>query len=198
MKPNDVIKKMIELGSNSDVELKKIEQIDGAMEVTFMDNGANGKRKLPKSFEELCASENPNIPRVFLFNKFDFDPYDFIPLTSYENRIIDEMQRFTADRAIAEAFVALQKLILLRDCYNGGWKPNWNKEWFQGHRVDVIQLRGVFEAPGKFEVHVTCAAYTPHLLYFKDYKTAMEFLRNFEDLILKLAPLYGVMKGGKE
>ena len=100
-------------------------------------------------------------------------------LQSYDNRLIEEMEKFTGDRATAEAVLALCQLIQLRNAYNGDWVPDWtdNESKFT---IDFIEAE-IYAG----EVRGCC---TP--LFFKTKELRDEFLRNFRDLIEKLKPLY--------
>ena len=187
MKPNDVIKKMKELGSNSDVEIKKIEQIDGAMEVTFMEDCKTENQNRPKSWEEFCALYPMKTPYNFTVRKSDLDPHrDY--LQPYHERLVEDMEKFTGNIATAEAMIALIQLILLRNCYNTGHVFDY---------LDDDELKYIIT----FHKGVVVPDYTydnRHLLTFWNENIRDEFLYYFKPLIEKLCPLYGVMEGGKE
>lgn len=139
------------------------------------------ERKLPKSWEEFC--ETYPIPFAFAKTKTDFDPFQAYRVP-YHNRLVDAMHEFTNDHATAEAVLALCKLILLRDCYNGDWVPDWDgpePKYFIEFSEEKI---------------ITDAYYTIQSspLFFKTEELRDEFLRNFRDLIEKLKPLYGIIK----
>lgn len=185
MKPNDVIKKMKELGCNSDVEIKKIEQIDGAMEVTFMDDGANEKRKLPKSWEEFCEMFPIKDGESYIHSTGEIEEYLYhrnIPRYIKDKNILP-------DRATSEAVLALFQLIHLRNCYNGDWVPDWTDDEEEKY---TIEFRRATTMVDRHEIYSTSP------LYFKSKELRDEFLRYFRQLIEKLKPLYGIKGGGEE
>lgn len=181
MKPNDVIKKMKELGCNSDVEIKKIEQIDGAMEVTFMDDGSNENRKLPKSWEAFCEMFPVKNGESFILEG------DALEVNWGENQNEKErlykMKDLLPNRTIAESMIALFQLIQLCKVYNGDWKPDWNSDNIESNNA-MINVNAKHS--------ISCG-----MLYFKTRELRDEFMRHFSPLIDKLRPLYGVLEGGE-
>lgn len=179
MKPNDVIKKMKELGCNSDVEIKKIEQIDGAMEVTFMDDCANGKRKLPKSWEEFCKMFPVKNGEAFMMEGEALE----INGIEKEDKRGNNMKDLLPNRVMAESLIVLCQLIQLCKAYNGDWKPDWNADKAETNNA-MINVNAKHA--------ISCG-----MLYFKTKELRDEFMRYFSPLIDKLRPLYGVMEGGE-
>lgn len=94
------------------------------------------------------------------------------------------------DNAVTEAMLALLKLIQLRDCYNGDWVPDWNKD--DENKYMIVLKKG---EPYKMSPFYS-VAYSP--LYFKTEELCDLFLRNFRPLIENLRPLYGIKEGGEE
>jgi hypothetical protein len=165
-------------------EIEKVELVDGVAVVTFREK----KRKLPHSWEECCEMFPMKIPYNFAVKRSDLMADDFIFLNSYHNRLLEDMEKFTGNRATAEAVLAFTQLIQLRECYNGYWVPD-SKEVPKPYCIDFAD--GI----------IRCARYD-HLqtsvLFFKTEKLRDEFLRHFRPLIEKLKPLYGIKKGGEE
>ena len=74
---------------------------------------------------------------------------------------------------------ALKKLILLRDFYNNGWKPNWDKII-----EDKFHIKKDYDGETKnlsFNVGITYKPLT--FLTFNNSESAYEFLDNFRELI---------------
>ena len=166
-------------------EIEKVEIVDGVAVVTF----CKKKRKLPKSWDEFCEMFPMKIPYNFGIKKQDLYSDDVVFLQSYNNRLIEEMGKFTGNYIIAEAVLALCQLIQLRNCYNGDWVPDWKEPNEQKYTIDIefCVLLG-------FQ-HQTCCS---TILYFKSKELRDEFLRCFRPLIEKLKPLYGIKEGGEE
>lgn len=184
--PNDKTSWVVNVPDGCEIESYDIK--DGKVIVIF--DCQNDE--FPKSWEEFCEN-NP-----LKNNEISIDPEDctlYDRSSCIENPTPRDIQTDILtfqDRATAEALIALCKLIRLRDHYNKGWIPDWHKGFFSGYRVSYINIRGIYECKGKFEIYTSFCAENPQLLYFKDQATASEFLRNFRTLIEKLKPLYGV------
>ena len=74
---------------------------------------------------------------------------------------------------------ALKKLILLRDFYNNGWKPNWRKII-----EDKFHIKKDYDGETKNLSFNVESAYRPlTFLTFNNSKYAHEFLTNFRELI---------------
>lgn len=114
------------------------------------------------------------------------DPIDNRRITTQVN-IPSVIADFTEDPELSDALVALIKLILLRNAYNGDLVPDWND-------CNRKFITGIYN--NDISVWSTCNTAFP--LYFKTEELCDEFLRNFRDLIEKLKPLYGIKKGGEE
>ena len=166
-------------------EIEKVELVDGVAVVTFREK----ERKLPKTWEEFCEMFPMKLPYNFAIKKHDLYQDDLMFLQSYDNRLIEEIEKFTGDRATAEAVLALCQLIQLRDCYNGDWVPDWK---------DLTEQKFVIEFTALSDDFITRKIKYQHtsLLFFKSKELCDEFLRNFRDLIEKLKPLYSIKEGG--
>lgn len=74
---------------------------------------------------------------------------------------------------------ALKKLILLRDFYNNGWKPDWDKLIEDKYHIEKDYDRETKVI--SFDVGITFRPST--FLTFNNSEYAHEFLTNFRDLI---------------
>ena len=99
----------------------------------------------------------------------------------YEDKHIPNWSNYThwEEWEDAEAATALSRLVRLRDCYNEGWRPNWEDGYeikyclvFSGNKLCKTTLYG-----------------DQCVLAFKTGKLREKFLVNFEDLIKKAKPL---------
>lgn len=170
-------------------EIEKVEIVDGAAVVTFREK----ERKLPKSWEEFCEKYPIkdgecviNSSCVVAELKPSSEEFNFSGFDKTKRHIATV--GILPDRATAEAVLALCQLIQLRECYNQGWRPNWNGN----DEKYCIELYA-----NEFDIeNWKCRATSP--LFFKTEELRDEFLHNFRPLIEKLKPLYGIKEGGKE
>lgn len=161
-------------------EIEKVELIDGVAVVTFRDKD----RKLPKTWEEFCEMY-PVKPREFYID----DSSRILNRTDEgDERNIYEDKNMLPDRATAEAVLTLCQLIQLRDCYNGGWVPDWNNYKQDKH---TIEFHGN-------EIFCDMVVRNTAILSFETEELRDKFLENFGDLVEKLKPLYGIKEGGEE
>ena len=72
----------------------------------------------------------------------------------------------------SKAFVALGKLIQLRDAWCDNWKPDWDKDYI---KYTIINTRGC--------IRLNTAVITSSVLAFPTKEIATEFLETFKDLI---------------
>jgi hypothetical protein len=159
-------------------EIEKVELVNGVAVVTFREK----KRKIPKTWEEF--GETYTVPFAF---RPKCDPLDNRRITTQVN-IPCVMADFTDDPELSGALVALIKLILLRNCYNEDWVPDWEdseKKW-----VILFSKKSIEKT--------TCTYVTASELYFKTEELRDEFFKYFRPLIEKLKPLYGIKEGGEE
>ena len=165
-------------------EIEKAEIVDGVAVVTFREK----KRKLPKSWDEFCEMFPMKIPYNFGIKKQDLYSDDVVFLQSYNNRLIEEMGKFTGNYIIAEAVLALCQLIQLRNCFNDDWAPDWSDKEQDKYTITIIGN----------EIETDCVISCTDILYFKTEELRDEFLRCFRPLIEKLKPIYGIKEGGEE
>lgn len=157
-------------------EIEKVEMIDGVAVVTFKPQ----ERRLPKSWEEFCEMFHVQGGECYIN-----DLSEIKNVVTGCVRGIERDESLLPDRATAEAVLALCQLIQLRNAYNGDWKPDWTSP--------EAKFMIYFNDKGNL-VSTSCSSLAD-LLFFKNEKLCEEFLRNFSDLIKKLKPLYGIVKG---
>jgi hypothetical protein len=124
------------------------------------------KKELPKTWSEFCQN-NP-----IKNGEFFIDDISEIVKTDSGYRNSDLDANSLPSREYAEAMIALCKLIRLRDCYNDGWKPDWNN------------------SETKYAIHIRCnklevgtVGNVSFVLTFKTQELRDTFLYNFKDLI---------------
>ena len=128
------------------------------------------KKELPKTWEEFCKN-NPTKPNeYFVSTNSTITSGHFLRHSEERHEDIDG--NLLPSREYAEAMLALCKLIQLRDCYNDGWKPDWN----------------ISET--KYAIHTRCnklevgtVGNVSFVLVFKTQELRDTFLYNFKDLI---------------
>lgn len=124
------------------------------------------EKELPKTWEEFCKN-NPIRNGEFFIND-----QSNIKESNKGYRDVNIDANLLPSEEYAEAMLALCKLIQLRDCYNDGWKPDWN----------------ISET--KYAIHTRCnklevgtIGNVSFVLTFKTQKLRDTFLYNFKDLI---------------
>lgn len=155
-------------------EVDIIEMQDGAAVITFKEK----ERKLPKSLEEFCEMYPRKEKEAFITSDSCIEVSGIERKFKLENQDKNNLP----DRDTAEAVLALCKLIQLRNAYNGGWVPDWF-DYHQTKYVINFVEKGIVMGD-----RTTCG----ELLYFENRELRDEFLRNFQPLIEKLKPLYGI------
>ena len=108
------------------------------------------KKELPKTWDEFFRTDGSN---MYGWNVWLSDKYQ-------------------------HAFVALNKLLQLRDHYNDGWEPDWSNSHIKC--VIYIDHEYISKASVKSEFHI---------LAFEIEKVRDEFLSNFRELIETAKPL---------
>lgn len=131
------------------------------------------EKVLPKTWEEFCNLYPIRNGEYFITSASD------IVKANCKDRNFRSDRNVLPSEEKAEAILALCQLIQLRDCYNNGWKPDWNDD----SNKYVIYFFGDEPTPS---INVGCAK----ILAFKSRELRDEFFDNFKDLIEKLKPLY--------
>lgn len=124
------------------------------------------EKELPKTWEEFCKNNKVKDEEVFI------DECSVIVETEsgYRDSIVDA--NLLPSEEYAKAILALCKLIQLRDCYNGDWKPDWREASFKY----VIKFYDGC-------VYKDSSLRYKNLLAFKTAELRDTFCNNFEDLI---------------
>lgn len=124
------------------------------------------EKELPKTWTEFCKNNKVKDGEVFI------DECSGIIETEsgYRDSIIDA--NLFPSEEYAKAMLALCKLIQLRDCYNGDWKPDWREASFKY----VIKFYDEC-------IYKDCSLRYRNLLAFKTAELRDTFCNNFEYLI---------------
>lgn len=124
------------------------------------------KKELPKTWKEFCKNNPIKPEEAFIASDSTITNFQLYERNEYR----DANQ--LPSKKYAEAMLALCKLIQLRDCYNGDWKPNWS---------DESEKHCIFYNKGNVELFIrnswSC------ILVFKSRELRNEFYNNFKDLI---------------
>ena len=75
-------------------------------------------------------------------------------------------------------YKALRKLELLRDCYNGDWEADWERDT----NKHIIYF-------AKSELNTFTVGYSHHFLHFKTEELRDKFRENFSDIIMEAKEL---------
>lgn len=126
---------------------------------------------LPKSWEEFCKTHPMTNTEVYI----DIDS-EINSVEEGNDRLSDRDANLLPNRQIAEAMLALCKLIQLRDCYNEGWQPDWSNDSVE--KYPVYYYEGDSANRRSFNV-----------LTFKTAILRKQFLENFWELIKIAKPL---------
>lgn len=130
--------------------------------------------RLPYSWEEFCEKYSIQMGECLLDKSSSF--YEAVP---GRIRHKDTDKACLPDRETAEAFIALMQLIQLRNCYNGGWEPDWEDS---EERKYVVVIND-----NKIESSYLSATSCP--LAFRTEERRDLFIKNFRDLIEIAKPL---------
>lgn len=128
------------------------------------------EKELPKTWKEFCKNNPVKPNEYFVSTNSDIEEVRFAK--TLKERIVNIDDNLLPSKEYAEAMLALCKLIQLRDCYNGEWKPDWNN----GETKYAIHTRC-----NKLEVGTI--GNVSFVLTFKTEKLRDVFLQNFKDLI---------------
>ena len=161
------------LPSNSEYIETKISD-DNTVSIIYLEKP---KKNLPKSWKEFCDICKVKKGECYI------DTTSAIIEFEKTYRRATEDSNTLPNRETAEAVLALCQLIQLRECYNGGWKPDWKDDHEEKFIIE-------FEENG-ISTDV-CHRYPCSPMFFKSAELCYQFLENFRDLIEKLKPLYGI------
>lgn len=126
------------------------------------------RKELPKTWEEFC--DNYPIKKEEFFVNGDCKIY------KHTDRRRDPIgdANFLPNKEYAEAMIALCQLIQLRDCYNEGWRPDW--ESYETKYAICIEQN---------IVQLVVAYNASYLLAFRTPYIREQFYINFRKLIEK-------------
>lgn len=127
------------------------------------------KNELPKTWEEWIKT-NPYIKEEFYISTLST-----VDVQNNYRKRSKYCYNNLSSKEDAEGLLALIKLKRLRDCYNDGWKPDWE---------DDMQPKFCIELVFNKTNCVTCWN-THAFLSFKNAELRNEFLNNFRELIEK-------------
>ena len=134
------------------------------------------KKELPKSWKEFCETHPRKIGESYLTASSSIETIKVFDGLS-RNPAMDK--NVLPSRELAEAILALCQLIQLRDCYNGGWTPDYQNNY--EIKYCIIVLSG--------KILDTCYSQTQRVLVFKTEELCNQFLENFRYLIEIAKPL---------
>lgn len=133
------------------------------------------EKKLPKTWEGYCETHSKRKGESWI--------NELSRIVNVEN--FDKLKRncirdknLLPNKEYAEAMLALCQLIQLRDCYNDGWIPDWNKV---DDKYTIRVNKNVLV--NNINTNISC------ILAFKTKEIRDEFFNNFRDLIEIAKPL---------
>ena len=136
-------------------------------------------RALPETYEEaLEIYRNTNTNYYKLINVADVNPSISTTIIDKNAPICKTPHFIFKSEELAEAFIALQQLILIRDIYNEGWEPDWND-----NSLKYIIYYNENEITINWYYNISM------VLAFKTAELRDKFLNNFKPLIEKAKPL---------
>lgn len=124
------------------------------------------EKELPKTWSEFCRINPIKNGEFFINNYSDIKEMN----EGYRDCVIDA--NLLPSKEYAKAMLALCKLIQLRDCYNDGWKPDWNN--------GVTKYAIVY---GSNKAEFVDVLHYNFILNFKTEDLRDAFYHNFKDLI---------------
>ena len=125
------------------------------------------KDNLPKTWEDFCKTHQV-VKTEYCIDNFS----DIVSNAPIHIRRERSHRNLLPSKASAEAHLALMQLERLRDCYRGGWVPDWKNDEFAFaifNIKDNISIRG-------------CKGFA-HFLSFQSEDVCEKFLNNFKELI---------------
>ena len=120
----------------------------------------------PRSWDEYCKQVRNNPCYAAHTNCLDGI------VEKYDNRIISYVNTFNTEEE-AKAFIALGKLIQLRDAWIGDWRPYWDNSF--KNKYTIYFKKNKIVASWNTEIS--------HFLSFPTEKMRDDFLETFRDLI---------------
>ena len=152
-----------------------IEIPDGYTLVKVSDTEYKAVKELPNTWEEFCKNY-----RVSTESEVYINGCSDIRHPERKNRRAELDKNFLPNYEYAEAILALCQLIQLRDCYNDGWKPDWEERIEKKYVISFI----VKKWTDSWSAQDAC------MFSFKSKELRDKFLENFRDLLDKIKPLY--------
>lgn len=133
------------------------------------------EKEFPNSWEKFCEMNPIKIGESYI--RGDSEVYN---LETIRERRPDKDRNVLPNKEKAEAILALCQLIQLRDCYNDGWKPDWDNS--SEYKYCIFLLHGCWD--------ITLNTTASHIFAFKTQELRDKFLENFKDLLEKVKPLF--------
>lgn len=124
------------------------------------------EKELPKSWEDLKF-----VRGFYVTDDGYIDDCSMVDTISMNKSVFPTEEE-------AEACLALAQLCQLRDRYNDGWKPDWNKD---DDKYTIIYCSD--------KIDTSFSVYAQRILSFKTVELRDKFLKNFRDLIETAKPL---------
>jgi len=133
------------------------------------------KKTLPSTWKEFCNDYPRRKGETWISPNSNLEELvDCSPKRDFLND-----QNILPSRELAAAMLALCQLIQLRDCYNEGWKPDWENEQY-----DKFTIRFYKNIPD-----CDVSNRISGVMVFKSKELMDLFLENFRDLIEIAKPL---------
>lgn len=128
------------------------------------------EKELPKTWKEFCEN-NPITHDEYYIDGLSDTQKANSNINPRDRNCFEDANSFPS-KDYAEAMLALCKLIQLRDCYNDGWKANWDSD-------DSKYIINIYYN----EICRTISYHCSYVLAFKTPELRKAFLENFRDLI---------------
>ena len=161
----------LELPNNVVVDLNKIPNV-------LIDQSGNGNHlvkkpiELPKRWEDIFIQEGTNIEWL----KADGNLREL----KSQGGIVSNSEKNTLPKGLGKPMLATCQLLLLRDIYRQGWKPDWN----DGNQDKFCIFLD------KERLKTTNNLYFTEIFTFQDAQTRDLFLDNFKPLLQEHYKLY--------
>lgn len=135
------------------------------------------EKKLPKTWAEFCETHPIKEDECYLNPGMGIAVIGELPEDLRKRNTLNG--DILPNKETAEAFLALMQLTQLRNCYNGGWEPDWEDSEERKYVVIINE--------NKIESSYLSTTSCP--LAFKSEGLRDQFLGNFRDLIEIAKPL---------